>query len=66
MTHKFHRFWMKVTAIIVGSFAPVLFLGAVVPTSAPARLTLDLLGWRLNQASRLATTVRLTASDARG
>jgi hypothetical protein len=51
MTHKFHRFWMKVTAIIVGSFAPVLFLGAVVPTSAPARLTLDLLGWRLNHPS---------------
>jgi hypothetical protein len=51
MTHKFHRFWIKVTAIIVGSFAPVLFLGAVVPTSAPARLTLDLLGWRLNHPS---------------
>ncbi len=51
MTRKFHRFWMKVTAIIVGSFAPVLFLGALVPTSAPARLTLDLLGWRLNHPS---------------
>jgi hypothetical protein len=49
MTRRFHRFWMKITAIIVGSFGPVFFLGAMVPTSAPARLTLDLLGWRLSR-----------------
>ncbi len=48
MSREFHRFWLKVTAIIVGSFGPVFFLGAMIPTSAPARLTLDLLGWRLN------------------
>jgi hypothetical protein len=47
MSRAFHRFWMKVTAIIVGSFGPVFFFGAMAPTSAPARLTLDLLGWRL-------------------
>jgi hypothetical protein len=46
MTREFHRLWLKFTAIIVGSFAPVLFFGAMIPTSAPARLTLDLLGWR--------------------
>jgi hypothetical protein len=51
MSQTFHRFWMKITAIIVGSFGPVFFLGAMVPTSAPARLTLDLLGWRLDHPS---------------
>ena len=49
MSHAFHRFWMKITAIIIGSFGPVFFLGAMTPTSAPARLTLDLLGWRLDR-----------------
>ena len=51
MSRSFHRFWLKITAIIVGSFGPVFSLGAMVPTSAPARLTLDLLGWRLNRPS---------------
>lgn len=46
MSRAFHRFWLKVTAIVVGSFGPVFFLGAMMPSSAPARLTLDLLGWR--------------------
>jgi len=44
MTRAFHRFWLKITAIIVGSFGPVFFLGAMIPTSGLARLTLDLLG----------------------
>jgi hypothetical protein len=48
MTRAFHHAWLKVTAIIVGSFGPVFFLGAMAATSMPARLTLDLLGWRLN------------------
>jgi hypothetical protein len=48
MTRSFHRSWLRVTAVVVGSFGPVFFLGGMLPTSAPARLTLDLLGWRLN------------------
>ena len=51
MSGAFHRFWLNITAIVVGSFGPVLFLGAMVPTSGLARLTLDLLGWRLNHPS---------------
>jgi hypothetical protein len=54
MSRAFHRFWMKITAVIVGSFGPVFFLGAMAPTSAPARLTLDLLGWRLNRPTDYA------------
>ena len=51
MSGAFHRSWLKITAIVVGSFGPVFFLGAMVPASGPARLTLDLLGWRLNHPS---------------
>lgn len=51
MTPSFHRFWLKITAVIVGSFSPVFFLGSMLPTSTPARLTLDLLGWRLDHPS---------------
>jgi hypothetical protein len=51
MTPAFHRFWLKITAVIVGSFGPVFTLGALVATAAPARLTLDLLGWRLDRPS---------------
>jgi hypothetical protein len=51
MSGAFHRFWLKITALIVGSFGPVFFLGAMVPTSGLARLTLDLLGWRLTHPS---------------
>ena len=45
MTHKFHKFWLKVTAFVVGSFGPVFFLGTMTATLEPARLTLDILSW---------------------
>jgi len=51
MSGRFHKAWLRVTAIIIGAFGPVFFLGAMTPTLAPARLTLDLLGWRLDRPS---------------
>jgi hypothetical protein len=45
MTQKFHKFWLKITAIVIGSFGPVFFLGTMAATIEPARLTLDLLSW---------------------
>ncbi len=51
MTRDIHRFWLKITALVIGSFGPVFFLGTMAPTLAPARFTLDLLGWRLNRPS---------------
>jgi hypothetical protein len=45
MSQRFHKFWLKVTAIVVGSFGPIFFLGTMLATSEPARLTLDLLSW---------------------
>ena len=55
MSHAAHQAGLRVTALVVGSFGPVFFLGAMSPTLAPARLTLDLLGWRLDRPSNYDT-----------
>lgn len=44
-TFKFHKFWLKITAIVVGSFGPIFFLGTMIDTAEPARWTLDFLSW---------------------
>jgi hypothetical protein len=46
--YKLHKAWLKVTAIVVGSFGPVFFLGTMLATSEPARWTLDFLSWPLD------------------
>lgn len=51
MSHDFHKFWLKVTAIVVGSFGPVFFFGAMAETLEPARWTLDLLSWPIDGAT---------------
>jgi hypothetical protein len=48
MSHKFHKFWLIVTAVVVGSFGPVFFLGTMAATSEAARWTLDLLSFPLD------------------
>jgi len=48
MSHEFHKSWLKITAIVVGSFGPVFFLGTMAATLEPARLTLDSLSWPLD------------------
>ncbi len=48
MSHTFHKFWLKITAVVVGSFGPVFFLGTMLATAEPARFTLDLLSWPLD------------------
>ena len=55
MSHRLHKFWLKITAIVVGSFAPVFFLGTMSATKAPARLTLDLLSWPIDGATTYAS-----------
>lgn len=42
-TPAFHRFYLKITAVVVGIFGPVFFLGAMPSTAEPARWTLDFL-----------------------
>ena len=44
-SQSFHKFWLKITAIVVGSFAPIFFLGTMEATMEPARFTLDFLSW---------------------
>ncbi|MBU1376254.1 MAG: hypothetical protein KKE02_16620 [Alphaproteobacteria bacterium] len=51
MSHGLHKAWLKVTALVVGGFAPVFSLGAMPRTAEPARLTLDLLSWPLDNAT---------------
>ncbi|NCN11489.1 MAG: hypothetical protein GW938_16755 [Leptospira sp.] len=51
MRSDFHKFWLKITAIIVGSFGPIFFLGTMAETLEPARLTLDLLSWPIDGKS---------------
>lgn len=51
MSHRLHKFWLKVTAVVVGSFGPVFFLGTMPETAEPARLTLDILSWPIDGAT---------------
>jgi hypothetical protein len=51
MSHTFHKFWLKITAIVIGSFGPVFFLGTMLSTMEPARLTLDILSWPIDGAT---------------
>lgn len=44
MTQDFHKFWLKITAVVIGSFAPVMLLGSMEATSWPMQMTIDLLG----------------------
>jgi hypothetical protein len=56
MTQQFHKSWLKVTAIVVGSFGPIFFLGTMLSTLEPARWTLDLLSWPLDGAQTYAAS----------
>ena len=44
--HARRKAQLKRAAVIIGSFGPVFALGTLAATDKPARLTLDLLGWR--------------------
>ncbi|MEO1135240.1 MAG: hypothetical protein AAFW68_01355 [Pseudomonadota bacterium] len=55
MSHDFHKLWLKITAVVVGSFGPVFFLGTMAATLEPARWTLDLLSWPIDGATTYAS-----------
>lgn len=55
MTQAYHKFWLKITAIVVGSFGPIFFFGTMVSTMEPARFTLDVLSWPLDGATTFAS-----------
>ena len=51
MNKQMHKRWLKFTALVIGAFGPIFFLGTMPQTSEPARLTLDLLGWPIDGAT---------------
>lgn len=51
MTPQFHKTWLKITALIIGSFGPLFFLGTMAATSEPIRFSMDLLSWPLDGAT---------------
>jgi len=55
MSHGYHKLWLKVAAVVVGSFGPVFFLGTMTATLEPARLTLDILSWPPDGATTYAS-----------
>lgn len=63
MTQKFHKFWLKITAIVVGSFGPVFFFGTMPKTDGFASWTLDFLSFPVDgmQNYDAATTKFLSA-----
>lgn len=62
-TQKFYKFYLKITAMVVGSFGPVFFLGAMPATSGLARWTLDFLSWPLDgHQDYLAPTTRFLSA----
>lgn len=48
MNKQAHKRWLKLTALVIGSFGPIFFLGTMAKTAEPARLTLDLLSWPID------------------
>ncbi len=60
---SFQKRYLKFTALVVGAFGPVFFLGSMLPTADPARWTLDLLSWPLDGAqSYAAATTRFLSA----
>ena len=55
MTHAFHKRWLRVAAIVVGSFGPIFFLGTMTTTMELARLSLDILSWPIDGATTFAS-----------
>lgn len=45
---KFHKFWLLITAIVVGSFGPIFALATRSGTDELARWSLDLLAWPID------------------
>ena len=48
MTRAFHKFWFKISAIVIAGFGPFLTLATVPAWNEPARWGLDLLTWPLD------------------
>jgi hypothetical protein len=67
MTHAFHKFWLKITALVVGAFGPVFLAGTLGSSDGLARFTLDLISWPIDGTTSLeAPETRLLLSLSSG
>ncbi len=67
MSHAVHKAWLKVTAVIVAGFAPVLFLGTMEATDEMGRLALDFLKWPLDGQEQIeGPTMRFLSAVSGG
>ncbi|NNF73161.1 MAG: hypothetical protein HKN02_13325 [Rhodobacteraceae bacterium] len=48
MSRDAHKFWLKVSAVVIGLFGPFLFLATMPGLTEPARLDLDILAWPID------------------
>jgi len=63
MTKEIHKFWLKVAAVVVGSFGPVFFFGSMIESSEPARWTLDFLSFPVDGVQNYeASTTRFLSA----
>lgn len=62
MTHKFHKFWLKITAILVGCFGPICSISSISHFTEPARYTLDFLSWPIDGAQIYEPTTRFISA----
>ncbi|PIB38284.1 hypothetical protein [Maribacter sp. 4G9] len=49
MTHKTHKFWLKVTAISIITYAVLFFLGTVHQTDKAIEVVLDISSWPIDE-----------------
>lgn len=47
-THATHKFWLKISALVIGGFGPILTLGTMPMFNEPARWGLDVLTWPID------------------
>lgn len=47
-TQAFHKFWLKISSVVIAGFGPFLFLATMPGLEEPARWVLDLLTWPLD------------------
>ncbi|MEM8663797.1 MAG: hypothetical protein AAGF49_06700 [Pseudomonadota bacterium] len=48
MSPSAHKSWLKVAAVVIGSFGPIFLLSTIPGLTGPARLTLDILAWPID------------------
>jgi hypothetical protein len=61
-SHSFYKNYLKFTAIVVGAFGPIFFLGTAATTDAAAAWTLDFLHWPIDGNQTYEPTTRFLSA----